>query len=100
MEPPSEVPANCPNLLPGVVQPHRDDPLLDDDILKEPLLDVMLTIDKPGTLAKQKLAMKHFDYFLRKHYDGNITEITSPDQLTADLFGKYTTYLAKKATVH
>ena len=100
MEPPTEVPANCPNLSPGVVEPAQDDPLVDYDILKEPLLDVMLTIDKPGTLAKQKLAMKHFAYFLRKHYDGNITEITSPDQLTADLFGKYTTYLAEKATVH
>ena len=100
MEPPTEVPANCPNLSPGVVEPAQDDPLVDYDILKEPLLDVMLTIDKPGTLAKQKLAMKHFNYFLTKHYDGDITEITSHDELTVDLFGKYTTYLAEKATVH
>ena len=61
MEPPPKEPADCPDLSLGVMEPPQDDPLVDDNMLKEPLVDVMLTIDKPGMLAKQKLAMKHFN---------------------------------------
>ena len=34
------------------------------------------------------------------YYKKDITKITTVDQLNADLFGKYTTYLAEKATVN
>ena len=75
-----------------------DEPL--DNPLKEPLANIMLTMDKPGNVKKQVLTMKHFSHFLKVHYKKDITEITTVDQLDSDLFGKYTTYLAEKATVN